>query len=167
MHFQSPHFWWLMTTLRVFKQISIIEFCFPNLYKELLQRYAWINMHKFHTKKYVRAQLYNFAKRGVPKRISVIMWHNRWYNKQGHKISARYELTRHTTNDISLIYKIDMHKNHPNIDKYNNKHSIHKQLYKPLKFYKPHINKFLSTTTNTHITHVHYTLKEWKCDEKW
>jgi hypothetical protein len=31
-----------------------------------------LNVHKIHTKKYVRDLLYNFAKRGVPKRIGVI-----------------------------------------------------------------------------------------------
>jgi hypothetical protein len=31
-----------------------------------------LNEHKIHTKRYVRVVLYNFAKRGVPKRIGVI-----------------------------------------------------------------------------------------------
>jgi hypothetical protein len=31
-----------------------------------------LNKHKIHTKKYVRALLYNFAKRGVPNKTSVI-----------------------------------------------------------------------------------------------
>jgi hypothetical protein len=35
--------------------------------------YAWINNCKNQTKRHVRDQLYNFAKRGVPKRMSVIM----------------------------------------------------------------------------------------------
>jgi hypothetical protein len=34
--------------------------------------YVWINNCKNHTKRHVRAQLYNFAKRGAPKRMSVI-----------------------------------------------------------------------------------------------
>jgi hypothetical protein len=31
-----------------------------------------MNEHKIHTKKYVRALLYNFVKHGVPNKISVI-----------------------------------------------------------------------------------------------
>jgi hypothetical protein len=49
--------------------------------------HAWINEHEFHTKKHVRAQMYNFAKHGVPKRMSVIMWQDSVTIVNRHKIT--------------------------------------------------------------------------------
>jgi hypothetical protein len=73
MHFQSPPFWRLMTTFRVFQTNKHNRVLFSKFVQGAPPKdMHGLNKHKIHIKRNVRAQLYNFPKRGVPNKTSRI-----------------------------------------------------------------------------------------------
>jgi hypothetical protein len=62
-----------MTTLRVFLIIKHNRVLFPKFIQGAPPKDMHrLNKHKIHTKKYVRALMYNFEKYGVPNKTSVM-----------------------------------------------------------------------------------------------